>query len=208
MVSSYLQLLENRYADELDQDATEFIGFAVDGADRMESMIDSLLEYSRVTSEERPQEPTDADAVLEGVLEDLQLRVEETDATVTADDLPTVSADPDQLAQVFQNLLENALRHSGDEPPRVHVGAEQADDGWRFSVRDEGIGIPPDQQERIFQLFEQGHAPDQGEGAVGMGLALCERIVEHHGGDIWVESEPGEGTAFHFTLPATAAAEN
>ena len=201
MVSSYLQLLEKRYGGELDADADEFIDFAVDGADRMRTMITSLLAYSRVTTEGAPLEPTDADAVLEDVLTDLQLRVEETNATVTADDLPTVPADRDQLAQVFQNLLANALTYSGDEPPRVHVSAEQTGDVWRFSVADEGIGIEPQYQDRIFTIFEQVHSGAGASGEGGIGLAMCERIVERHGGEIWVESDPGEGATFYFTIP-------
>ncbi|RDI70544.1 sensor histidine kinase [Halopelagius longus] len=201
MVSNYLQLLEDRYADDLDEDAREFVAFADDGADRMRSMIDSLLEYSRISTRGNPLEQTDADAVLDDALTDLQLRIAETDARVTADDLPTVRADPDQLAQVFRNLLTNALRHSGDEPPRVHIGVERLEDAWRFSVRDEGVGIDPESQDRIFQMFEQADGEEGNTGAGGVGLAICERIVDRHGGDIWVESEPGEWTTFSFTLP-------
>ncbi|WP_232703432.1 sensor histidine kinase [Halobacterium wangiae] len=204
MVSSYLQLIENRYGDDLDEDAEEFIEYAVDGADRMRTMIESLLEYSRVTTEGGAFEPTDTNAVLEDVLTDLQLRVEETDATVTVDDLPTVPADSDQLAQVFQNLLSNALRYSGDEPPRIHVSGERTGDTWRFAVADEGVGIAAEHQDRIFTVFEQVHGHGAGEaGESGIGLAMCERIVERHGGDIWVESDSGEGATFYFTIPAT-----
>lgn len=201
MVSSYVQLLERQYGDDLDEDAREFIGYAVDGADRMQSMIDSLLEYSRVTADEDVFEPTDADAVLEGVLEDLQIRIEETNAVVKADELPTVRANREQLEQVFRNLIENAIQHSGDDPPRVHVGAEEAGDMWRFIVRDEGVGIDPAYQDRIFEMFEQIDGDDGNSGTAGMGLALCERIVDHHGGEIRVESDPGDGTTFTFTLP-------
>lgn len=206
MVSNYVQLLERQYGDDLDEDAREFIGYAVDGADRMQSMIDSLLEYSRVTTDEDVFEPTDADAVLEGVLEDLQIRIEETNAVVKADELPTVRANREQLEQVFRNLIENAIQHSGDDPPRVHVGAEEAGDVWRFIVRDEGVGIDPAYQDRIFEMFEQIDVDDGNSGTAGMGLALCERIVDHHGGEISVESEPGDGTTFTFTLPM--ASEN
>jgi PAS domain S-box-containing protein len=203
MVSSYLQLLERRYADELDEDAEEFIEYAAGGADRMRSMVESLLEYSRVTTGGDPPEPTDVGAVLRDVRDDLQLRIEETDATITADELPTVTVDPDQLAQVFRNLVENALRHGGDDPPRIHVGVERTDDVWQFSVRDEGVGIDPEYHDRIFRVFEQGQSPVEAQGTSGIGLALCERIVERHGGDIWVDSEPGEGATFTFTLPRT-----
>ena len=200
MVSSYVQLLERRYADELDEDAGEFIDYAVDGADRMREMITHLLEYSRVTTRGSPLEPTDAEAVLESVRDDLHLRIEETDATVTADDLPTVTADAEQLGQVFQNLLSNALKYSGDEPPRVHVGAERTGEMWQFTVTDEGVGIDPTHHDRVFELFESAHT-DDGTASSGIGLALCERIVDRHGGDIWVESTAGEGATFHFTMP-------
>ena len=202
MVSSYLQLLENRYADDLDEDALEFIDFAVDGADRMRRMVDSLLEYSRVSRSES-LEPTDANAVFDDVLDDIQLRIEEADATITTDDLPTVTADPDQLAQVFRNLISNALTYSGDEPPQVHVSAERTNGAWRFAVADEGIGIDPDYHSRIFNVFERVHTDEETSesGAGGIGLALCERIIERHAGEIWVESESGEGATFHFTVP-------
>ncbi|NGM69002.1 PAS domain S-box protein [Natronolimnobius sp. AArcel1] len=202
MVSSYLGLIENRYADELDDDAEEFIDFAVDGADRMREMIDALLAYSRVETQGNPLEPVDLDAVLENVLADLRLRIEETNAEIDVDtaELPHVVGDASQLRQVFQNLLDNALEYS-DGRPQVTVDAERNGDWWTISVRDEGIGIDPDNQERIFEVFERLHSRDQHEGT-GIGLALCRRIIERHGGDIRVDSERGEGTTFSFTLPA------
>lgn len=201
MVSSYLQLLETRYVDDLDEDAEEYIEFAVDGAERMRAMIESLLEYSRITARGDPLEQTNVDAVLEDVLADLRLQIEETDATITADELPVVTADREQLAQAFRNLISNALKYSGDEPPRVHVSVERTVDAWQFSVDDEGIGIDPEYHDRIFTVFEQLQTDQDDSGAGGIGLALCERIVERHGGEIWVESEPGEGTTFSFTIP-------
>ncbi|APW98368.1 two-component sensor histidine kinase [Halobiforma lacisalsi AJ5] len=201
MVSSYLQLLESRYADELDEDGEEFIEFAVVGADRMRDMIDGLLEYSRVETEGDPFEPVDLDAVLDDVLTDLQLQIEETHAHITVDDLPTVQGDGEQLRQVFQNLLDNAIEYSGDEPPRIHVSADHEGSKWCISVRDEGIGIDPEQQDRIFEVFQQLHSREEHAGT-GIGLALCQRIVKRHGGEIRVNSEPGEGTTFSFTLPA------
>ena len=204
MVSSYLQLVETRYRDDLDEDGLEFIDFAVDGADRMRAMIDSLLDYSRVTTRGDPLELTDAGAVLEGVLDELRPQIEATSATVTVDELPTVTADADQLAQLFEHLLGNAMEYSGSEAPRVHVSAERTGDRWRFSVTDEGVGIDPEFHDRIFEVFEKVHAgseaPEIGSG--GIGLALCKRIVERHGGDIWVESSPGDGATFSFTLSA------
>ncbi|SEQ89610.1 PAS domain-containing protein [Natrinema salaciae] len=200
MVTSYLQLLERRYGDAFDEDGREFLTFAVDGAERMREMIDGLLEYSRVETRGEPFEPVDLEAVFEAVREDLQLQLEETDAELTVEDLPRVEGDASQLRQVLQNLLSNAITYSGDEPPRVHVGAERRGDEWTISVRDEGIGIDPDDQDRVFTIFDRLHSREKYEGT-GIGLALCERIVERHGGDIWVDSEPGEGATFTVTLP-------
>jgi len=208
MVSSYLQLLENRYSDELDEEAREYIDFAVGGADRMRAMVDSLLEYSRVTSRGETREATDAEAVLQDVIDDFKLRIEETDATITVDDeLPTVTADPDQLGQIFRNLVSNALEHSGDEPPQVHVGAQCTDGECQFAVADEGIGIDSEYHDRIFKVFEQLATDEERSepGASGIGLSLCRRIVEHHGEDLWVESELGEGATFYFTFPEAEA---
>ncbi|ELY58255.1 sensor histidine kinase [Natronococcus jeotgali] len=202
MISSYLELLEDRYEDALDEDAAEFIEFAVDGADRMQAMIESLLEYSRVETRGAPFEPTDAEAVLEDVLTDLQPHIEESEATITVEELPTVTADADQLAQVFRNLVSNALKYSGDEAPQIQVGAERADGKWQFAVADQGIGIDPEQRERIFDVFQTAHTDEEGSDS-GIGLALCDRIAERHGGEIWVESEPGNGAIFHFTMPAS-----
>ncbi|WP_265109804.1 PAS domain S-box protein [Halosolutus halophilus] len=202
MVTSYLRLLENRYGDAFDEDGEEFLEFAVDGADRMREMIDGLLEYSRVETRGDPFEPVDLDAVVDEVLADLQFRIDESDAEITTAELPRVEGDASQLRQVVQNLLSNAIAYSGDEPPRVHVGADRRGGKWVISVRDEGIGIDPADQDRVFTIFDRLHSREEYEGT-GIGLALCERIVERHGGDIWVESEPGEGATFSFTLPAS-----
>ncbi|WP_090622132.1 PAS domain-containing sensor histidine kinase [Natrinema salaciae] len=201
MVSSYLRLIESRYADALDADGEEFLSFAVEGADRMRRMIEGLLTYSRVETQGEPLEPVDLDSVLEGVLADLQLQIEETNAELAVEDLPRVEGDADQLRQVFQNLLANAIEYSGDEPPRIAVDAERRGDQWVISVRDEGIGIDPDDQGRVFEVFQRLHSREEHPGT-GIGLALCQRILERHGGDIWVESEPGEGATFSLTLPA------
>ncbi|AHG04326.1 histidine kinase [Halobacterium sp. DL1] len=200
MVSSYLQLVEDRYGEDLDEDGREFIEFAVDGAERMRAMIEGLLEYSRVETQGDPFEPVDLDGVLSDVLDDLQVRVEETDAAITHDPLPVVDGDPGQLRQLFQNLLDNAIEYSGDEPPRVDVTAERQAGEWVVSVRDEGIGIDAENADRVFEVFQRLHSQDEHAGT-GIGLALCERIVERHGGDIRVDSAPGEGTTFSFTLP-------
>ncbi|QLG26261.1 PAS domain S-box protein [Halorarum halophilum] len=201
MVSSYLQLLEDRYGDELDEDGREFLEFAVDGADRMREMIAALLEYSRVDTQGKPFEPVDLESVLADVLADLQFRIEEHAAEITDEELPTVEGDDSQLRQVLQNLLSNALEYSDDAPPRVHVSTERAGGEWILSVSDEGIGVDPDDHERIFEVFERLHTREEHAGT-GIGLALCKRIVERHGGEIWVDSEPGEGATFSFTLPA------
>jgi len=200
MVSSYLQLVESRYADELDEDGREFIEFAIDGADRMREMIEGLLQYSRVDTRGNPFESVDLDEVFSDVRQDLEVKVRETDADVTVGDLPRVHGDASQLNQVFQNLFSNALEYSGDEPPRVHVDAERAGDRWIVSVGDEGIGIDPADAERVFEVFQSLHGHE--EAGTGIGLALVKRIVERHDGDIWVDSAPGEGATFSFTLPA------
>jgi signal transduction histidine kinase len=200
MVSSYLSLLEHRYGDDLEPEAWEFVDYAVDGADRMREMIDGLLAYSRVQTRGDPFEPVDLEDVLADVREEMLVRIEESGAEITAESLPTVAGDRRQLQQVFGNLVENAVEYSGDDPPRVRVAAERSGNRWVVSVEDEGIGIDPDDQDRVFEVFQRLHSREDHEGP-GIGLALCERIVERHGGDIWVESEPGEGATFTFTLP-------
>ncbi|TMT86618.1 PAS domain S-box protein [Haloterrigena sp. H1] len=202
MVTSYLQLIETRYGEALDEDGEEFLDYAVDGAERMREMIDGLLEYSRVETRGDPFEAVDLETVLSDVLADLQFSIEEHDAEITAESLPTVVGDASQLRQVFQNLLDNAIEYSGDEPPRVHVAAERTGDEWTISIRDDGIGIAPDDEERVFEVFQRLHTNEEHAGT-GIGLALCRRIVERHDGEIWVDSEPGEGTTVSFTLPAT-----
>ncbi|QSW99749.1 PAS domain S-box protein [Haloterrigena alkaliphila] len=201
MVTSYLQLLESRYADAFDEDGREFLEFAVDGAERMREMIDGLLAYSRVETRGDPIEPIELEDVFSDVVDNLQIQIEETDAEITTERLPRVKGDDTQMRQVFQNLLSNAITYSGDEPPRVHVGARRRGQKWVISVEDEGIGIDPDDQDRIFTVFDRLHSQEEHSGT-GIGLALCERIVERHEGEIWVESEPGEGSTFSFTLPA------
>ncbi|WP_207591734.1 MEDS domain-containing protein [Halomontanus rarus] len=200
MISSYLQLLENRYADDLDDDAREYIDFAVDGSDRMREMVDGLLEYSRIDMQDADFEPVDCDAVLDDVVADLQLQIDESDAAVVVDELPTVAGDANQLEQLFSNLVSNAIKYSGEEPPRVEVAADRQGDRAVFSVADNGIGIESEYVDQIFEVFTRLHSNDEYRGT-GIGLALCRKIVNHHGGDIWVDSELGEGTTFHFTLP-------
>lgn len=200
MVSSYLQLIESRYGDELDEDGKEFLEFAVNGAERMRSMINGLLQYSRVEIRGDPFDPVDLETVLENVRDDLQMQISESQAEITTEPLPRVHGDDDQLRQVFQNLLTNAIQYSGEEPPSIHVSAERNGTEWIVSVQDEGIGIDPEDTERIFDVFDRLHSPEEYDGS-GIGLAVCQRIIERHDGEIWAESEPGEGSTFSFTLP-------
>lgn len=200
MISSYLQLLESRYADELDEEAREYIDFAVDGSDRMREMVNGLLAYSRIDLDDSEFEQLECDDVVEDVLTDLQVQTDETGATITIDALPTVVGDAQQLEQLFSNLISNAIKYSGDEPPYVEITAEQQGDRSVFSVSDNGIGIEPEYVDQIFEIFNRLHSNDEFQGT-GIGLSLCRKIVNHHDGDIWVDSEPGEGTTFYFTLP-------
>ncbi len=199
MVASYLQLVAQRYQGKLDADADEFIGFAVDGAKRMQALINDLLAYSRLGTKARPFELTDCNAVVEVALSHLRVAIADSGAVVTHDPLPSVMGDASQLLQLFQNLLANAVKFHGDEPPRVHVSAESDDGCWRFTVRDNGIGIAPEYFERIFVLFQRLHGRGTYPGT-GIGLAICKKVVERHGGHIEVQSEPGKGSSFIFTL--------
>jgi signal transduction histidine kinase len=201
MVGSYTQLLSRRYKGKLDADADEFIGFAVDGVTRMQRLINDLLQYSRVETKGREPEPTQSEPALEHALANLKMTIEDNQATVTHDPLPTVMADDRQLEQLFQNLVGNAIKFHGAEPPKVHVRAERSSGGWTFAVKDNGIGIEPQYFDRVFQVFQRLHTMKEYPGT-GIGLAVCKKIVERHGGRIWVESEPGKGTSFLFTLPA------
>ena len=200
MVSSYLQLLDGRYEDTLDEEGQEYLDYAVDGAERMREMIDGLLAYSRIDMQGEDFSPTDCNAVIAEVKDSLQVSIEESNAEITADSLPPVYADESQLTQVFQNLLSNAIKYSGEEPPEIHITAEQNQQEWMFSVSDQGIGIDPDEADEIFDVFQRLHSREEYAGT-GIGLAVCERIIERHDGRIWVESEPGEGSTFSFTLP-------
>jgi light-regulated signal transduction histidine kinase (bacteriophytochrome) len=205
MVGNYTQLLARRYKGQLDGDADDFINYAVDGARRMQELINDLLAFSRVGT--RGHEPAliSADEVLESSLFNLTAAIEETHAAVTHDPLPSVLADALQLGQVLQNLIGNALKFRDGGSPEIHVSTEQRDSEWVFSVRDNGIGIDPEYHERIFVIFQRLHGHGEYLGT-GMGLAICKKIVERHGGRIWVESEPGKGATFYFTLPVVAAA--
>ncbi len=201
MVASYTQLLAKRYKGKLDTDADEFIGYAVDGANRMQRLIQDLLAYSRVTTRGHGFERVDCHALLEEVLDDLRLAVDESRTVVTHDVQLTVMADRGQLGQVFQNLIGNAIKFKSQEPPWVHISAEWKDAEWRFAIRDNGIGIDPKYADRIFVVFQRLHSIAEYPGT-GIGLAICKKIIERHSGRIWVESQLGKGATFHFTLPA------
>ena len=200
MITSYLQLLQRKYQGKLDEKADKYIYFAVDGASRMQGLINDLLEFSRVTTRAREPEPTDCEHLLDQVLSDLEFFIKENKATVSRDPLPEVMADYTQLVQVFQNLIINGIKFHSEEAPGIHISAKKKENEWVFSVRDNGIGIHPQYSEKIFEVFKRLHKKEEYPGT-GIGLAICKKIIERHGGYIWVESEPGKGSIFYFTLP-------
>lgn len=201
MVTTYTQLLARRYQDKLDSDAVEFMGYVIEGATRMHLLLSDLLAYLQVDMREQEFTATDCEAVLETALSGLQQVIRDTRATVTHDPLPTVRANAIRLSLVFQNLIDNALKFCDSAPPRVHIWAEPRRSAWLFAVRDNGIGIEPQYAERIFAMFERLHTHAEYPGT-GMGLTLCKKIVEQHGGRIWMESTPGKGSSFFFTVSA------
>jgi PAS domain S-box-containing protein len=201
MITSFTQLLAKRYKGKLDADADEFIAYIVDGATRMHRLINDLLAYARLGSRAAEFVPTDCEAIFAEAVSNLGSAMEENEATVTHDPLPTVMADKDQLSRVFQNLLNNAIKFRAADSPVVHVSAHRNEKEWLFSVRDNGIGIDPAQFERVFLLFQRLHGKSEYSGT-GVGLAICRKIVERHGGKIWIESQAGKGSTFCFTIPA------
>jgi light-regulated signal transduction histidine kinase (bacteriophytochrome) len=214
MVTSYLQLLEQRYKSKLDTNADQFIAYAVDGAHRMQTLINDLLNYSRVSTRGQPFVTVDCSAVLKQAIANLQVAIEESGAVITHDLLPEVIADATQLTQVFQNLISNAIKFRQNLPPKIHIGVLKrgvdadkeslnvipSEDEYLFWVRDNGIGIESQYVERIFIIFQRLHGRAKYPGT-GIGLAICKKIIERHGGIIWVESEPGQGSIFYFTIP-------
>lgn len=200
MVASYTQLLGKRYKGKLDSDADEFIGYAVDGANRMQRLIQDLLSYSRITTQDKAFEPIDCNGALESAIGNLRMTVEKEKAVVTHDPLPIVMGDSTQIVQLFQNLISNAIKFHGADPPRIHVSAERTDTEWLFAVRDNGIGIDSQYAARIFVIFQRLHTVADYPGT-GIGLALCKKIVQRHCGRIWVDSQPGHGATFYFTFP-------
>jgi len=198
-IASYAQLLEKRYKDQLDSKASKFIGNIVQGCTRMQTLIDDLLEYSRVGRSQKPFQLTDCNHAVEQALANLQGAIRETQAVVTYSELPAVMGDISQLVQLFQNLVGNSIKYRHDAPPMVHITACKQEKDWLFSVSDNGIGIATQHQARIFQIFQRLHTQKEYSGT-GIGLAICQKIVERHGGYIWVESKPGQGSTFYFTL--------
>ena len=207
VIAGYVNLLEDRYGDRLDKDGHDFIGFTTDAVNRMRMLIDDLLSYSRVESDGYPFEMVDCNQALMNALADLEVSIRETEAEVTADELPELYGDPVQIAQLLENLIANAIKfRQDDDAPRIHVSCHRSDDRWEVSVADNGIGIRPRYHDRIFGMFKRAHKRSKYPGT-GIGLAMCSKIVERHGGTIWVESQVGEGSTFHFTIPATQEVE-
>ena len=208
MVASFTQLLAERYQGRLDEKADQYIGFAVEGANYMQSLIDDLLSYSRVTSRARPFQPTDCNLVLQKALANLRVAIAESQAEINASPLPTLMGDESQLVQLLLNLIGNAIKFHGPKAPRISVSAKLEAGEWVFAVKDNGIGIEPRYFERIFVIFQRLHSRRSAYPGTGIGLAICKKVVERHGGRIWLESIPGEETTFYFSLPAGNLPEN
>ena len=204
MVANFTQLLADRYGDRVGADGAEFIAYAVDGATRMQRLIQDLLTYSRVGTRGKAFEAIDCNEILGAAVANLQVAIQQSGAIVTHEELPSIMADGSQLVQLFQNLLGNAIKFQTEASPRVHISARRELAQWLFSVCDNGIGIDPQFSNRIFVIFQRLHSREEFPGT-GIGLALCKKIVERHGGKIWVESSPGAGSTFFFTIPATSA---
>ena len=200
VISGFVQLLSDRYGGELDETADEFIGYVVDGTERMKVLINDLLEYSRVGTRGRPLEPVESASALEHALSNLQVTIKENNAKVTHERMPRVQGDINQLSQLFQNLISNGIKFCGEERPEIHISGVQLGESWVMSVSDNGIGIDPQHNDRIFGMFKRLHGRGEYPGT-GIGLAICSKIVERHMGKIWVESELGNGATFSFTLP-------
>ena len=200
-IASYVQLLSHRYREKLGGEAAEFIDFAVAGAARMQRLIEDLLAFSRVGTQQHASQPVDAEAVLRASLDDLRASIVASNAVVTHDPLPRVLADAGHIEQLFTNLVGNALKFRGTDVPRIHIDANRMGRLWQFSIADNGVGLDMKYHDRIFVIFQRLHARDKYDGT-GVGLAVCKKIVERHGGRIWVDSFPGQGATFFFTLPA------
>jgi two-component system, chemotaxis family, sensor kinase Cph1 len=205
-ISGHLQIINRRYRDKLDSDAREFIEFAIDGATRLHALIESLLEYSYIGElKELKRRHVDCEKLLAFTLEALRKAIEESEAVITHDPLPTIDADDVHVRQLFQNLIANAIKYRRDVRPEIHVSAIRKGDDWIFSVRDNGEGIAPEHFDKVFQVFQRLHG--LGHSGAGIGLATCQRIVELYGGRIWVESEVGRGSTFRFAIPTGTSAK-
>ena len=202
MVTLYSQLLERRYKDSLDSDADDFIEYIVENAKRMKQLIDDLLEYSRVTSQAKEFENVDLEKTLDVVLTNLSVSIAENNVKVTHEPLPTVFADENQMLQVFQNLITNAIKFHGQKPPEINISSHKGEGEWTFAIKDNGIGIKSEHQKQIFDVFKRLHTREEYLGT-GIGLSIVQKIITHHDGRIWVESEPGKGSVFYFTIPTT-----
>jgi signal transduction histidine kinase len=204
-VRAFVGLLRDRHADKLEGSAAEYLQFVYDGAARMSDLVQGLLDYSRVGARERKRQPVSCQQALDAALANLQAGIAESNAQITHDELPTISAEPVQLTQLFQNLIGNAIKfRPAGVAPAIHVGSRRDAGQWLFWVKDNGIGIAPEFQEKVFQIFQRLHTRRQYPGT-GIGLAICKKIVEQHGGKIWIESAPGQGSTFHFSLPQEKA---
>jgi light-regulated signal transduction histidine kinase (bacteriophytochrome) len=200
IISSFLQLLQMRYSGQLDSDADEFINFAVEGAKRMQNLIQDLLAYSRVTTKGNEFKDIKMEEALEQALVNLKMSIEENNANITHDPLPIITADYSQMIQLLQNLIGNSIKYRSDKIPEIHISAQEKDNDWIFSVEDNGIGIDPQYSDQVFQIFKRLHTNEEYKGT-GIGLAITKRIIERHSGRIWVESELGKGSKFYFTIP-------
>lgn len=200
MVTSYLELLKRRYKGQLDDKADQFIDYAVDGAVRMQALINALLGYSRIGTNEQSWQSVDCELLFQEVLTNLKVTIDQNQAIITHDPLPSVIADRTQLAQLFQNLISNGIKFRQVAAPQIHIGVERSADKWLLSIRDNGIGIEQQYADRIFVIFQRLHSRGDYPGT-GIGLAICKKIVERHGGKLWVKSALDQGATFYFTLP-------
>jgi light-regulated signal transduction histidine kinase (bacteriophytochrome) len=206
-VSGFAELLERRHGDALGPDGKRFVDAITGGVARMDEMIADLLAYARAGRSDQPLGPVDTNEVVRHALSDLQRAVDDAGAVVEVDTLPTVTGNAPALRQLFQNLIANAIKFVGDGPPRIRIWAAEVPQGWRFTIRDNGIGVAPEQADRIFGMFTRVHGSDRYPGT-GVGLAVCQRIVHLHGGRIWVESAPGGGSQFMFTTSRAPTPED
>lgn len=213
LVSNHIQLLARRYQSDLDQDANEFIDYAMEGTNRLKSLISDLLAYSKIGTTGREFAPVEMEMLFARLMETFQPIIDECKGLISHDPLPVVLGNEEQMVQLLHNLIDNSIKFHGNEPPRIHVGARQMSERWLLFVRDNGIGIDPQYTEKVFVIFQRLHSREEYPGT-GVGLAICRKIIERHSGHIWVDSEPGKGATFYFTLqpangqkPATAQQE-